>query len=106
VRRIRRKRLARSYTAPQIPSAPNQEWAIDFASDVAASGQRLRIFSVVDALTRDCLALEYNRQRPHSALGYRTPEEFAANWAQAALPSECANTTPRARQWSFLSISI
>lgn len=192
VRRIRRKRLARSYTAPQILSAPNQEWAIDFASDVAASGQRLRIFSVVDAFTRECLALEtdtslpsrrltrvleritrqrgtpqflrsdngpemssrhylawcaerkigtihiqpgkptqnghvesfhgrlrdeclnaswfwnlwdarrkigrwreeYNRQRPHSALGYRTPEEFVRNWAETASPSECGSTTP------------
>lgn len=191
VRRIRRKRLARSYRAPQILSAPNQEWAIDFASDVAASGQRLRVFSVVDAFTRECLALEtdtslpsrritrvlgriisrrgapqflrsdngpemssrhylawcternigtihiqpgkptqnghvesfhgrlrdeclnatwfwnlrdacrkiarwqeeYNRQRPHSALGYRTPEEFARDWTEAASPSDSGNTT-------------
>jgi len=192
VRRIRRKRLARSYTRRPMLSAANREWAIDFASDVAASGQRLRIFSVVDAFTRECLALEtdtslpsrritrvleriisqrgapqflrsdngpemssrhylawcaernigtihiqpgkpmqnghiesfhgrlrdeclnaswfrslwdarrkiarwrieYNRQRPHSALGYRTPEEFARDWAQAASPSESGNTTP------------
>jgi hypothetical protein len=31
-------------------SAPNQEWAIDFASDIAASGQLLRVFSVVTLL--------------------------------------------------------
>jgi putative transposase len=64
VRRIRRKRLTRSYTVSPKLSAPNQEWAIDFASDVAASGQRLRIFSVVDAFTRECLALETDTSLP------------------------------------------
>ena len=39
VRRIRRKRLTRSYAPSPKLSAPNQEWAIDFASDVTASGQ-------------------------------------------------------------------
>jgi putative transposase len=192
VRRIRRKRLTRSYVSPLILTEPNQEWAIDFASDVTASGRRLRVFSVVDAFTRECLALEtdtsmpsqrvtrvlqaivnqrgtpqflrsdngpevssrhylawcversistihiqpgkptqnghiesfhgrfrdeclnaswfwnlwdarrkiacwrmdYNLQRPHSSLGYRTPAEFASDWAQAAPPSVCTNTTP------------
>lgn len=64
MRRIRRKRLTRSYTPSPKLSAPNQEWAIDFASDVAASGQRLRIFSVVDAFTRECLALETDTSLP------------------------------------------
>ncbi|MBV9498696.1 MAG: transposase [Acidobacteriaceae bacterium] len=30
---------------------------------------------------------EYNGQRPHSALGYGTPQEFAQQWAHAASPS-------------------
>jgi len=64
VRRIRRKRLTRGYTPSSKPSAPNQEWAIDFASDIAASGQRLRVFSVVDAFTRECLALETDTSLP------------------------------------------
>lgn len=192
VRRIRRKRLTRSYTSPPLLTAPNHEWAIDFASDVTASGRRLRVFSVVDAFTRECLALEtdtslpsrrvtrvleriieqrgrpeflrsdngpevssrhylawcvernispihiqpgkptqnshvesfhgrfrdeclnaswfwnlwdarrkinewridYNRHRPHSSLNYRTPAEFAREWALATSPSAYRNTTP------------
>lgn len=192
VRRIRRKRLTRSYASPALLTEPNQEWAIDFASDVTASGRRLRVFSVVDAFTRECLALEtdtsmpsrrvtrvlqhvihqrgapqflrsdngpevssrhylawcversigtihiqpgkptqnghvesfhgrfrdeclntswfwnlwdarrkisrwrieYNQQRPHSSLDYRTPEEFANHWRQAASPPASRNTTP------------
>src|SRR3954469_17521778 len=64
VRRIRRKRLTRSHTAPRTLAAPNQEWAVDFASDVTASARRLRVFSVVDAFTRECLALETDTSMP------------------------------------------
>jgi len=31
---------------------------VDFVSDVSAGGRRLRIFTVVDSYTRECLALE------------------------------------------------
>jgi hypothetical protein len=36
--------LARAMRPRPVLTAPNQEWAVDFASDVAASGRRLRIF--------------------------------------------------------------
>jgi putative transposase len=42
---------------PQL-SAANQEWALDFAHDVLAAGRTIRVLSVVDAFTRECLALE------------------------------------------------
>jgi putative transposase len=64
VKRIRRKRLARSFVARSQLTKPNQEWAIDFASDITAAGQRLRIFSVLDAFTRECLALEIDTSLP------------------------------------------
>jgi hypothetical protein len=47
-----------------VLTAPNQGWAVDFASDVAASGRRLRIFSMVDCYTRECLALEVDPSLP------------------------------------------
>jgi transposase InsO family protein len=97
VRRIRRKRLTRSYSRRELLSAPNQEWAIDFASDVAASGATLP--SVEHGRFRDeclnaswfwnlwdarrkiaCWRIEYNQRRPHSSLAYQTPEEFAGVW--------------------------
>jgi len=49
VQRTRRKRLQRMIRPRPILTAPNQEWAVDFASDVAANGRRLRIFGVVDS---------------------------------------------------------
>jgi len=39
------------------PSA-NQEWALDFLHDAVECGRAIRVLSVVDAYTRECLALE------------------------------------------------
>ena len=65
------------FASPPNRSAPNQEWAIDFASDIAASGQRLRIFSVVDTFTRECMALETDTSMPRRRCRL-------ARWAQEA----------------------
>ena len=74
----------------------NQEWAMDFSVDGLANGRMVRILSVIDAFIGECLALEadtnlgsgsvrwtldnyreeYNCERPHSSLAYRTPAEF------------------------------
>lgn len=47
-------------TAPPLRqhTAANQEWALDFAHDTVAVGRAIRVLSVVDAYTRECLALE------------------------------------------------
>ena len=58
VRRQRRKRLVRSMPAEPRLLRANQEWAMDFIIDGLASGRMVRILSVVDAYTRECLALE------------------------------------------------
>ena len=58
VRRQRRKRLVRSMPAESRLQRANQEWAMDFIIDGLASGRMVRILSVVDAYTRECLALE------------------------------------------------
>jgi putative transposase len=64
LRRNRRKRLQRTLRPRAVLTGANQEWAIDFASDVAANSQRIRIFSVVDCFTRECLALEVDTSMP------------------------------------------
>jgi putative transposase len=58
VRRRRRKRLARDPLASARLLRANQEWAMDFIVDGLANGRMVRILSVVDAYTRECLALE------------------------------------------------
>ena len=54
----RRKRLVRDRVAEPRLIRANQEWAMDFIVDGLANGRMVRILSVVDAYTRECLALE------------------------------------------------
>jgi len=58
VRRKARKRLVREGSARRALTAANQEWAVDFAHDAIAGGRAIRVLSVVDECTRECLALE------------------------------------------------
>jgi len=37
---------------------PNERWSMDFMSDALASGHRLRVLTVLDSRTRECVALE------------------------------------------------
>ena len=39
-------------------TSANQEWALDFVHDAVECGRTIRVLSVVDAYTRECLALE------------------------------------------------
>jgi putative transposase len=47
-----------------VLTGPNQEWALDFAHDATGSGRRFRALSVIDAYTRQCLALETDTSFP------------------------------------------
>jgi len=58
VRRKKRKRLVRDRAVEPRLAGPNQEWAMDFVVDGLATGRMVRILTVVDAYTRECLALE------------------------------------------------
>lgn len=58
VRRRKRKRLVRERAVEPRLIRANQEWAMDFIVDGLANGRMVRILSVVDAFTRECLALE------------------------------------------------
>jgi putative transposase len=58
LKRNKRKHCVRSGVPLRQLTAANQEWALDFAHDVVATGRTIRVLSVVDAFTRECLALE------------------------------------------------
>lgn len=62
VKRKRRKRLVRVCQARTRPTAPNEEWSLDFVHDRLANGRSVRVLGVVDTFTRECLALEVEHE--------------------------------------------
>ena len=58
LRRKPRKHCVRVRAPLGVYTAANQEWALDFVHDVVASGRSIRVLNVVDAYTRECLAME------------------------------------------------
>ncbi len=58
MKRIRRRRVARERKPLTPVTRANEEWALDFVSDGIESGRHIRLLAVVDAYTRECLALE------------------------------------------------
>ncbi len=58
LRRKRRKRLARQRRPMVATHAMNEEWAMDFVTDSLASSRHMRILTIVDVFTRECLTLE------------------------------------------------
>ena len=65
VRRRNRKRLRVARPIPMAaPTRRNELWAMDFVSDVLTDGRRFRSLTLVDALTRECPAIEVDTSLP------------------------------------------
>jgi len=58
LRRKKRKHCVRVGQPLRSCTGANQEWALDFVHDAVECGRAIRVLSVVDAYTRECLALE------------------------------------------------
>jgi len=58
LRRKKRKHYVRSSAPLGVYTTANQEWALDFVHDVTASGRSIRVLNVIDAYTRESLAME------------------------------------------------
>lgn len=56
-RRPKRHRSAAARGTPPAVTRPNERWAMDFLHDALAGGQRVRILTVLDVYTRECVAL-------------------------------------------------
>jgi putative transposase len=58
IRRKKRKHCVREGRPLLVRTSANQEWALDFVHDAVECGRTIRVLSVVDAYTRECLSLE------------------------------------------------
>src|SRR5262245_53376895 len=57
-RRRRRRRGGERDSVPVRAERPGHVWTYDFLKDHCADGQALRILTLVDEYTRECLAIE------------------------------------------------
>jgi len=78
VRRRARKRVVAAERAPLLlPTAPNEQWSLDFVSDALSWGRRIRLLVVVDTVTREALAIEVDTSLPGERV-VRVLERIAA----------------------------
>ena len=56
-RQRKMRRLGQSMALRQQAQRPNQVWGWDFVEDQTEAGSKLRILTLIDELTRQCLAV-------------------------------------------------
>ena len=82
-RRNGRKKALGSRISVEILDKPNQRWSLDFVSDAVADGRRLRILTIVDDFTRECLKMVVDR----SISGIRVARELSDLIARRGSPN-------------------
>jgi putative transposase len=55
-RRRSRHRIAVARTPIPRPDGPNSRWSTDFVHDQLANGRRFRVLTIIDDVTKECLA--------------------------------------------------
>lgn len=55
------RRSARQRLEREVPARKNHVWSMDFVSDALYDGRRFRALTIVDAYTRECLAIEVDQ---------------------------------------------
>jgi putative transposase len=69
VRIKRRKKFAsHSRVRPAAAAQVNDRRSMDFVSDSLSDGRKIRVLTVIDSFTRECLALKIARNLPSSAV--------------------------------------
>ena len=58
LKRPRRNKAAKLRQSKEIARAINEIWSMDFVADALFDGRKLRMLTVVDCFTRECLAID------------------------------------------------
>ncbi len=68
--RVKRRRKLASHARARPPAAArvNDRWSLDFVSDSLSDGRKIRVLTVIDCFTRECLALKIARSLPSRAV--------------------------------------
>ena len=103
LRKKKRKHCVRVSTPLGVYTAANQEWALDFVHDVLASGRTIRVLNVIDAYTRESLAMEVDT----SFAGLRVTRALDAIIAKRGKPQAIrADNGPELTSRHFLAWAL
>ncbi len=64
----KKKMVSRVRATPPKPVKPNERWAMDFVSDRLSTGRRIRLLTLIDCYTRECLAIYVDHRLPSTAV--------------------------------------
>jgi putative transposase len=64
--RIKRRKKFASHARVRPPAARrvNERWSMDFVADSLSDGRRIRVLTIIDSFTRECLALKVAKSLP------------------------------------------
>jgi len=82
LKRPRRNKAAKLRQPKQLAFAINEVWSADFVADALFDGRKLRLLTVVDCYTRECLAIDIGQ----SLKGEDVVESFKRICGQRGLP--------------------
>ena len=74
----------------------NQGWSMDFVSDSMATGQTVRVLTVVDDYTRECLAMESWSEQRGVRLNFIEPGKPGAGASSRTTPAAIPGDYARA----------
>ena len=78
----KRRRAVQARQERPAARLPNERWSMDFMSDALADGRKLRVLTVLDTCTRECVALE----AAASFTGQRVAEVLTRVGVERGLP--------------------
>lgn len=79
VRIKHRKKLASGIRVkPPYASRVNERWTMDFVADALSNGRRIRVLTVLDSFTRECLAMKVSSSLPAQRVTDALEEVIAA----------------------------
>ncbi len=88
-KRPKRHRSAVVREARPVPTAANERWAMDFVHGTPAGGRRIRIFTVLDVYTRECLAAEAAANHKGEDVAAALDRVVAERGAPTVIQSAC-----------------
>ncbi len=84
IKRGGRKKAVGSRLVKIAPQRANQRWSVDFVSDALYDGRRIRLLTIVDDFTRECLKIIVDR----SINGQRVAKELSQLVLECGIPEE------------------